>query len=328
MIPLSDRFGRRVKRLRLSVTDRCNFHCLYCLPVTPCWMPSARLLHREEILRLARVATGLGIDRVRLTGGEPLLRRDLVDIVRDLAALPGLADLSLSTNAYMLDRMARPLRDAGLRRVNVSLDSLRPRTFARMSGHDGLDRVLDGLAAADRAGLQPIKINTVILRGVNDGEIDDLGRFSRAMGYQVRFIEYMPLDNAGAWSRWKVVTAEEILSRLAAIAPLVADMDADPSDPAQVYRFADGEGSVGIIPSVSRPFCRRCDRIRITADGKVRTCLFAAGEADLLSPLRAGAGEEALAQRIREAVAGKEAGHLIGRAEFQAPSRAMSAIGG
>ncbi len=325
---LCDRFGRRVRRLRLSVTDRCNFQCRYCLPSRPCWTPRTEILRRDEIVRLARIALGLGIDRLRLTGGEPLLREDIVEVTRDLAALPGLADLSLTTNASLLEPLARPLREAGLRRVNVSLDSLKPEAFARITGRAGLDRVLAGLAAAERAGLTPIKVNAVILRGENDGEIEDFGRFARQTGYQVRFIEYMPLDNGGRWSREQVVTGDEILARMGAVGPLVPDPADDPADPARTWRFADGRGGIGLISAVSRRFCQRCDRLRITADGKVRACLFAKSEASLMDLLRGGAADEALAARLRRTVAVKDEGHRIGCEDFHPPPRRMSAVGG
>ncbi|MDI3316978.1 MAG: GTP 3',8-cyclase MoaA [Bacillota bacterium] len=322
---LVDRFGRVVRKMRISVTDRCNFRCQYCMPSENVrWLPRGEILSFEEITRVTRVAVGLGVRRVRLTGGEPLARPELEVLVGQLAAIEGLQDLSMTTNGYFLPEKAEALRAAGLKSVNISLDSLRRERFAELTRRDSLERVLEGIRAARAAGF-PVKINTVLMRGVNEDEVADLIAWSGENGVLLRFIEFMPLDGDRQWSRERVVTAGEILAQAAKLGPVEA-VEADPHQPARLYRAA---GVVfGIIASVSQPFCRQCDRIRLTADGKIRNCLFALAEADLRGPLRAGADDQQLAAVMRDAVWSKWEGHLINQTGFRPPERAMYAIGG
>ncbi len=324
---LRDGFGRTATDLRLSVTDRCNFRCTYCMPATGLpWLPRDSVLSFEEITRLVRVFIGLGVRSVRLTGGEPLVRPGLDRLVTMLVEL-GTVDLSMTTNGFLLARHAEALAQAGLRRVNVSIDSLLRHRFAELARRDALDQVMDGLLAAERAGLSPIKLNCVVVRGTNDDEVVDFARLARATGYQVRFIEVMPLDGDEAWSRERVVPAAEVLDKVRASYPLVPV--AHGAEPATLYRFADGSpGRVGAIPSVTEPFCASCDRLRLTADGQLRTCLFATDESDLKAMVRSGASDEELRAAIRTAVAGKWAGHAINEVSFTRPSRSMSMIGG
>ncbi|HEV3231099.1 MAG TPA: GTP 3',8-cyclase MoaA, partial [Candidatus Dormibacteraeota bacterium] len=285
--PLVDRFGRIADDLRLSVTDRCNFRCVYCMPAEGLrWLPREEVLTFEEQLRLVRLFAALGVRTVRLTGGEPLVRADLPELVAMIAgALPDV-DLSMTTNGHRLGELAEPLARAGLRRVNVSLDSLQAARFHRVTRRDDLPRVLEGLAAADAAGLRPLKINAVMVRGVNDDEAVDFAALARARDWHVRFIEYMPLDAGHEWTREQVVPSEELLARIDAAYP-VRRADEDGPEPAVRYLFADGApGSVGFIASVSEPFCGSCNRLRLTADGHFRTCLFALDEVDLRGPLR------------------------------------------
>ncbi|MDI3297988.1 MAG: GTP 3',8-cyclase MoaA [Bacillota bacterium] len=322
---LVDRFGRVVRKLRISVTDRCNFRCQYCMPSENVrWLPRSEILTFEEIARLARVAVGLGVQRVRLTGGEPLARPEMEVLVEQLAAIEGLRDLSMTTNGYFLPEKAEALRRAGLGSLNISLDSLRRDRFAELTRRDTFERVLEGIRAALAAGF-PVKINTVLMRGINEDEVTDFIEWGRQMGVRVRFIEFMPLDGDRRWSRERVVTADEILAEAAKLGP-VESVEADPHQPARAYRVAGVE--FGIIASVSRPFCHQCDRIRLTADGKIRNCLFALEETDLRGPLRSGADDEALAAVMRGAVWSKWEGHLINRQDFRQPERAMYAIGG
>ena len=323
---LSDAHGRVATRLRLSVTDRCNLRCVYCMPEEPVWLPSRDVLSYEEMARLARIAVGLGVERVRLTGGEPLLRRDLPVLIRALRAIPGLRSVNLTTNGLKLAGAVPALHEAGLRALNISLDTLDPAVFRTLSRGDGLDRVLAGIEAADRLGFR-LKLNMVVMRGINDAEVPAFGRLARERGWEVRFIEFMPLDGDRAWSRDKVVPAADIRAALETLAPL-SPAQVDPRDPARVYAFADGAGKVGIIGSVTEPFCTLCDRIRITADGKIRTCLFATAETDLKEPMRSGATDADLAALLVAAVRGKGPGHLINAAGFVQPERAMNAIGG
>ncbi|MBI4577763.1 MAG: GTP 3',8-cyclase MoaA [Planctomycetes bacterium] len=323
---LRDGFGRVARRLRLSVTDRCNLRCVYCMPENPRWMPRDSVLSFEEFLRLARAAVGLGVRRVRVTGGEPLVRKDLHVLVRGLADLVGPGAVGLTTNGYFLARQARSLSEAGLRTVNVSLDTLVPATFRRMARRDGLRQTLEGIQAAEDSGLR-IKLNMVVMAGVNEGEVPAFGRLARERGWEVRFIEYMPLDGDHAWERGKVYPAARIREDLGRVGPLVP-LGSDPSDPASLWGFADGVGKVGFIASVTEPFCEHCDRVRITADGKLRNCLFSTAETDLRGPLRSGASDEELAAIMLDAVALKGPGHAIGLAGFRQPARAMNAIGG
>ena len=326
---LVDRFGRVVRKLRISVTDQCNFRCVYCMPAGPVdWLPRSALLTFEEMARVARICVAMGVDKIRLTGGEPLARRDLERLVALLAAIPGLRSLSMTTNAYFLPAKATALRAAGLQSLNISLDTLRRERFAELTRRDYFPRVMEGIEAARQAGFHPIKINAVVVRGVNDDEIPDFGRWAAETGFVVRFIEFMPLDGDRRWTRERVVTADEILARLQELGPVEA-VDNDPSDPAREYRLGNG-AVIGIIPTVSRPFCRHCDRIRLTADGRLRNCLFALREheRDLRALLRQGADDEEVAQAIAEAVWVKWEGHLINRPGFRRPERAMYAIGG
>jgi GTP 3',8-cyclase len=332
MQPLIDSFGRRVKDLRLSITDRCNLRCTYCMPEEGLqWLSRDDLLTYEEQAHIARLCVArYGFEAVRVTGGEPTLRAHLPRLVEMLAPLG--VDLALTTNGVKLPEMAGPLAAAGLRRLNVSLDSLRPETFRALTRRDDLDRVLAGIDAAVAAGLQPVKVNCVVIRGVNDDEVVDLAAFGRAKGVGVRFIEFMPLDADGEWSMERVVPAAEILERIDAVFPLERDTPGAHIEPAARYRFADGVGDVGVIPSVSDPFCSDCDRVRVTAEGRFRACLFALEEVDLRAILR-GPGDAAeiddrLAAAIETSVAGKWAGHSIGRVDFVRPSRSMSQIGG
>ncbi|WP_242910284.1 GTP 3',8-cyclase MoaA [Actinomadura terrae] len=328
---LVDTFGRTATDLRVSLTDRCNLRCSYCMPPEGLdWLPKPELLTDEEVLRLVRLGvTELGITEVRYTGGEPLLRRGLPEIVRRTAALAPRPQVSLTTNGIGLDRLAAPLADAGLDRVNVSLDTLDPATFKRLAHRDRLGDVLAGLAAARAAGLAPVKINAVLMRGINDHEAVPLLRFCLEHGYRLRFIEQMPLDAQHGWTRENMVTAEEILDRLSAAFDLVpGDADERGSAPAESFLVDGGPAEVGVIGSVTRPFCGACDRVRLTADGQVRNCLFATEESNLRDALRGGATDADLVARWRAAVRAKRAGHGIDDPTFLQPSRPMSAIGG
>ncbi|WP_369184364.1 GTP 3',8-cyclase MoaA [Streptomyces sp. Y1] len=325
--PLVDRFGRVHTDLRVSLTDRCNLRCTYCMPAEGLdWLPREGVLTDDEVLRLVRVGVErLGVRSVRLTGGEPLLRRGLVALVGRLAALG--VELSLTTNGIGLARAAAGLRAAGLRRVNVSLDTLRPERFAALTRRDRLPDVLAGLAAARAAGLGPVKVNTVPVRGVNADEIAELAAFAVEHGYRPRFIESMPLDAQGAWDRASMVTAEEILAALGERFELVP-LGRPGSAPAEEWRIAGTEAVVGVIASVTRPFCGGCDRVRLTADGQLRNCLFATEESDLRALLRAGADDAEVEAAWRASVARKGPGHAVGSADFVRPDRPMSAIGG
>jgi len=326
---LIDTCGRVVRDLRISVTDRCNLRCVYCMPAEGmAWLPKDGLLTFEEIARFSRIALALGVDAIRLTGGEPTVRAELPTLVRMLHALrPGL-DLSLTTNGLKLAAMADALRAAGLTRVNVSLDTLSRERFHRIARRDRLAEVLAGLDAARRVGFAPIKINAVLMRGFNEDEAVPLARWAREQGFELRFIEWMPLDAQHRWSREQLVPASEILEQLNAVFPLEPAAGEDPSAPATVYGYRDGGGRVGMIASVTRPFCGHCDRIRLTADGQIRTCLFSLHEYDFRAALRRGAPDEEIAALLQTAVWRKEPGHLINSPFFEQPARGMSAIGG
>jgi len=328
--PLVDGFGRVHDNLRLSVTDRCNIRCFYCMPETGVEFVERReILDFEEIERFARIAVGLGMTKLRVTGGEPLVRRDLPVLIRRLAAIPGVRDLALTTNGVLLESLARPLYDAGLRRLNVHLDTLDRGRFREIARRDDLDRVLAGLEAARRCGYTAIKLNVVAVKNLIEPDIVPLAHFGRERGFEVRYIEFMPLDAQNLWDRGKVLLADEIIAMLAReIAPLVPVPDPDPRAPATEYAFADGVGKVGFIASVSRPFCGNCNRLRLTADGKLRYCLFAIEEDDVKTMMRSGAADERIAALIRQNVARKWAGHEINSAQFVAPPRPMYAIGG
>jgi len=328
---LPDSFGRIATDLRVSLTDRCNLRCAYCMPPEGLdWLPTTDQLTDDEVVRLVRIGVErLGIREVRFTGGEPLLRRGLAGIVARTAALRPRPEISLTTNAIGLERTAGALRAAGLDRVNVSLDTLRPETFRKLARRDRLPDVLDGLAAAAQAGLRPVKVNAVLMRDLNDDEAVPLLRYCLDRGYELRFIEQMPLDAQHGWKRAEMVTAEEILAALAREFTLTPD---DPrqrgSAPAEAFLVDGGPARVGVIASVTRPFCGTCDRVRLTADGQVRNCLFARSESDLRGPLRAGADDAELAATWRRAVAAKLPGHGINDPSFLQPDRPMSAIGG
>jgi len=333
MADLVDPFGRTVRDLRISVTDRCNFRCTYCMPEEGMkWLRREDLLTFEEIERLARIFVGrFDVDGIRLTGGEPTVRAHLPVLVHKLAQLRmgdgRKPDLSLTTNGATFRLVAHELRDAGLDRVNISLDSLRPERFLAMTRRDEFHRVLDGIAAAQDAGFAPVKLNVVLQRGVNDDEIVDFATFGRAHGVHVRFIEFMPLDASGAWRSGDVVGQDEIVAAIDAVYPLepVAGRGAAPADR---WRYLDGRGDVGVIPSVTKPFCGDCDRVRLTAEGQFRTCLFETREFDLRAVLRGGGTDDDLAAEIERAVGTKWAGHAIGRVTFRRPNRSMSQIGG
>ncbi|MCM3926297.1 GTP 3',8-cyclase MoaA [Frankia sp. AiPs1] len=326
---LVDTHGRVATDLRVSLTDRCNLRCVYCMPAEGLpWLAPARLLTDDEIVRLVGIAVRLlGVTEVRLTGGEPTLRPGLAALVARLASLRPRPELSLTTNGLSLVRLAEPLRAAGLDRVNVSLDTLDPTRFARITRRDRHDDVLAGLRAAAATGLAPVKVNSVLVRGVNDDEAARLLRWSLAAGYELRFIEQMPLDAQHGWRRTSMVTAAEILAALRAEFTL-RPLPGRGSAPAELFEVDGGPGRVGVIGSVSAPFCAACDRVRLTADGQVRNCLFARQESDLRTALRAGADDERLAALWRAAVWGKKTGHGIGEHGFRQPDRPMSAIGG
>lgn len=328
MSPLIDGFGRVATDLRISVTDRCNFRCRYCMPPEGLpWLAKDELLSFEEIVRVASVLTGEGIRSFKLTGGEPLVRRDLPELVAGLRAASPEADISLTTNGYLLAERASELKGAGLDRVSVSCDSLIKHRFAEITLRDALDEVMHGLRVAAEEGLGPIKINAVVMRGVNDDEPVAFAELARTAGYDVRFIEYMPLDAQDEWNQERVVPGAEILGAISARFPL-EPVEEGPA-PAVSYRFADGSpGRVGVISSVTAPFCETCDRLRLTSDGHLRACLFALEEVDLKEPLRSGATDEEIASLARECIAAKWAGHHIGRPDFVRPSRSMSMIGG
>jgi cyclic pyranopterin phosphate synthase len=326
MEPLIDSFGRVHRDLRISVTDRCNFRCTYCMPEEGMpWVPRDEILTFEEITRLARIAVDrFGVDSIRVTGGEPTVRAHLPVLVERLAALD--VDLSMTTNGATLRSMAQDLRDAGLQRVNISLDSLQRDRFLEITRRDELDHVLDGIDAAIDAGFDPVKLNVVCMEGVNDDEIVDFASFGRDRGVQVRFIEFMPLDGGHTWERTAVVPGERIVATIDAVYPLRAL--ARDHEPASLWAYVDGHGSVGVVPSVTEPFCATCDRVRLTAEGRMRACLFSLEETDLRALVRDGASDDVIASAMAACVAGKWAGHAIGSVTFVQPPRSMSQIGG
>jgi cyclic pyranopterin phosphate synthase len=326
--PLLDTFGRVADDLRISVTDRCNFRCTYCMPAEGLvWLPKDEILTFEELTRLLALFVGLGVRSVKVTGGEPTVRADLPELIRMFRSVAPGIDLSMTTNGVLLDRLAPPLADAGLDRVTVSLDSLVRHRFEEMTRRDALERVLAGIRAAEAAGLTPIKINCVVIGGTNESEVVDFAAWSREHGHAVRFIEYMPLDAEHAWERAKVVPSARILEAIDGVFPLVPE--GPDHEPATSYRFADGApGGVGVIASVTEPFCETCNRLRITAEGEVRSCLFALEETDLRGPMRAGATDRELEALIRTTVWRKWSGHRINHPDFVQPDRSMSAIGG
>jgi len=347
---LIDSHGRILRDLRVSVTDRCNFRCLYCLPeseaaasfhqsrfpamaegatrLTRPWQPHGQMLTFEEIERTVRIAVGLGIEKVRLTGGEPLLRPQIEKLVGMIARIPGLRDLAMTSNGFLFMQRGRALREAGLQRISFSLDSLDRENYKKITGRDGLAALLAGIELAQELELQPVKINAVIMRGINDHEIEALAEFAASRQLSLRFIEFMPLDSGRAWSKELVVPGREILQRLQerfALQPLVS---LNPSETARRWALPDGRGEIGIIAPVSEPFCGHCNRLRLTADGKIRTCLFSVVEHDLRNLARTGAMDESLRDFLRSVVWQKEARHHIGEPEFVQPERTMSCIGG
>lgn len=346
---LIDSFGRVLRDLRISITDRCNFRCLYCLPETEAaqnfyrgrwadlphsnpiahqWQPRSKILTFEEIERVVRLAASLGIHKIRLTGGEPLLRKNVEQLVARISPIPGITDLALTTNGFLFTEKARALQEAGLRRVSFSLDSLDRANFQKITGRDGLAEVLASIRLAQSLGMNPVKINAVIIRTINDHEIEALADFAREQNVAIRFIEFMPLDSAHAWQKELVVSGREILQRLKARFDLKQLASANPAETAVRWSFGDGRGEVGLISPVSEPFCGHCNRLRLTADGKIRTCLFSVTEHDLRTRLRDGESDEAIAAYLKSVVWQKEERHHIGEPEFVAPERSMSCIGG
>ncbi len=327
---LKDSFGRRITDLRVALTDRCNFRCVYCIPDEHNdWIPRQEILSYEEIERVVRSAVELGVEKIRLTGGEPLLRRDLPVLVEKLAKVDGLRDLALTTNGYFLTTAARDLAAAGLQRITLSLDSLRGAKFTLMTGRDALTRVLDGIDAARAAGLGPIKVNAVVIRGFNDDEVLDFAAFARSHELTVRFIEFMPLDGRPDWDRNQVVSGAEMLATLRERYELVPVDPATPSETARRYRFADGApGELGFITTITEPFCDGCSRLRLTADGRLRTCLFSLRSHDLKSLVRRGASDDEIKRFIVATTLTKEAGHVINVPGFSPSAESMSSIGG
>jgi cyclic pyranopterin phosphate synthase len=329
-LPLLDTFGRVGTDLRVSLTDRCNLRCSYCMPAEGLdWLPTSEVLTDDEVVRLISIAVQrLGVEEVRFTGGEPLIRRGFVGIVERTAQLRPRPSISVTTNGLGLDKSARALADAGLDRVNVSLDTVRPEVFLAITRRDRFHDVVKGLEAASAAGLDPVKVNAVLLRGHNEDQAPELLRWCIERGYSLRFIEQMPLDAQHGWSREAMITAEEILAALEAEFDLSPGAAPRGSDPAELFTVDGGPATVGVIASVTRPFCGDCDRVRLTADGQVRNCLFAREESDLRSALRGGASDDEIADRWRAAMWTKRAGHGIDDESFLQPGRPMSAIGG
>ena len=327
---LKDKFARTIRDLRISVTDKCNFRCFYCIPDEDIvWKRRQELLTYEEILTVAEIAVSLGVDKLRLTGGEPLIRRDIEFLIERLARLEGVRDLAMTTNADGLAARAKSLRDAGLQRLTISCDSLKPEVFKQITRRDALQSVLDGIEAAMAAGFPPPKINCVVIRGLNEDEVADFADFARATGVSMRFIEYMPLDNGHQWDRSLLVGGREILERIETRYKLIPVHRDNPSETALKYAFADGvKGEIGIIAPVTMPFCGACSRLRLTADGNLRTCLFSMVDYNIRDHIRRGDSREELAQFLIDTVLKKEAGHRINEADFVQPPRAMVFIGG
>jgi cyclic pyranopterin phosphate synthase len=328
--PLIDAFGRVHTNLRVSVTDRCNIRCFYCMPAEHVqFKPRHELLTFEEIERFVRVVARLGVNKIRLTGGEPLVRQELASLVRNIARVPGIRDIALTTNGMLLADQAQALKEAGLHRLNISLDSLDPETFFRISRREGLDLVLEGIHAARRVGFEKIKLNAVAIKGITEPDIVPLGKFAREHGMEMRFIEFMPLDAEGNWGNDQVLSGSQIRDVLeAALGPLVALERDDPSQPATDYVFADGIGQIGFINPISQPFCQSCNRLRLTAEGQVRNCLFSTEEWDARQLLRGSSSDDEIADLVRMSVGAKQAGHGINSDEFCKPARAMYQIGG
>jgi len=321
--------GRTIVNLRISVTDRCNFRCTYCMPADNVeFMDRTNLLSFEEIHRVVTVASGLGINRIRLTGGEPLMRKDLPTLIKMINEVEGINDVAMTTNAFFLKDQAQSLKDAGLKRLNVSLDALDPEKFRDVNRRDCLQAVLNGLDTARKVGFKSIKINAVAVRNFSESEVMGLIEYGRSDGFEVRFIEFMPLDSDKVWERDKVLFGHEIIELIKEKYELVPVDNSLEIGPASEYTFADGKGKIGIITAVSNPFCDHCNRIRMTADGKLRTCLFSADETNLKEMIRSGKSDEDIAETIRQAVLIKEPGHKINLDDFERPDRAMHAIGG
>jgi cyclic pyranopterin phosphate synthase len=326
---LRDTFGRRHNNLRISVTDRCNIRCTYCMPEDVQFQPRENLLSFEEIATFVSIASGLGINKIRLTGGEPLMRKDLDRLIRMLVAIPGIDDVGLTTNGVLLADQAKQLFAAGLRRLNISLDTLDADQFKVITRRDAIANVLEGIEVARQMGFAPIKLNAVVMKGVSENQIVRLAEYCRARDMEMRFIEFMPLEAEHFWDRNQVLTADDILDILArAGLPVQPIAAADTSAPASEYVYADGKGKLGIIASVSKPFCGDCNRLRLTADGKLRNCLFSLDELDLKTPLRRGDSAEEIADLVRKSVSSKWAGHQINQPMFVRPPRTMHTIGG
>ncbi len=346
---LIDSHGRTIRDLRISVTDRCNFRCMYCLPETEAahnfyrgrwanfpnpapiariWQPHTNILTFEELERVVKMAVDLGIDKIRLTGGEPLLRQEIEKLVEKIARINGVKDLAMTSNGFLFPKKAKALSDAGLRRISFSMDSLDRDNFKKITGSDGLDQIQESIDLAHSLGLAPVKVNAVIIRGINDHEIESLVEFARKKNVTFRFIEFMPLDSGRAWQKDLVVSGKEILQRLQKRFSLLPVISPNASETAKRWKFADADTEIGIIAPVSEPFCGHCNRIRLTADGKIRTCLFSIAEHDLRGHLRGGSSDERIKQFFRDVVWQKEARHHIGEPGFQQPERTMSCIGG
>jgi len=326
---LIDGMGRTIVNLRISVTDRCNFRCTYCMPADNVeFMDRSNLLSFEEIQRVAQIVSRMGINRLRLTGGEPLMRKNLPSLIQMLNEVDGIDDIAMTTNAYFLKDQAQSLKDAGLKRLNVSLDALDPDKFRDVNRRDCLQSVLDGLDAARKVGFKSIKINAVAVRNFSETEIMSLIEMGRSDGFEIRFIEFMPLDSDKVWERDKVLFGHEIVDMIKENYELVPIDNSLEIGPASEYNFADGKGKIGIITAVSNPFCDHCNRIRMTADGKLRTCLFSTEETNLKELIRSGATDKTIIETIKQAVLVKEPGHKINLDDFERPTRAMHAIGG
>ncbi len=331
MEPLVDSYGRRIKSMRISITDKCNFRCTYCMPAEGLpWLKKQEILSYEEITRVTRIAASIGIEQIRLTGGEPTVRRDLPELVRMLKPIPGLRSLSLTTNGVLLKKLAAPLAEAGLTRINVSLDSLVREKFAQLTRRDQFDAVIEGLEELEKyPSIHPIKINAVAMKDFTEDEVLDFAALARRKPYIVRWIEFMPLDADQIWRKEDILTGAELLAIIEKeYGPMVRIIDGDSAETARRYRFPDGVGEVGFINPVSEPFCASCDRIRMTAEGKLRTCLFSTEETDLREPLRSDASDEVIEEIIRRAVWNKELKHYIGDKRFRRANRSMSMIGG
>jgi GTP 3',8-cyclase len=328
-VELKDSFGRIINNMRISVTDRCNFRCQYCMPEEGMvWMKKDQLLTFEEIERLVRIVARLGVSKIRLTGGEPLMRKELPLLVKMISQIAEIRDLAMTTNGYFLKEHAQPLYEAGLHRITVSMDSLDPGTFAELTRRDYFSEVWEGLEALQRFPIGPIKINVVLVRGVNEREIEKFADLARREPFIIRFIEYMPIGAGDSWDYSKVVPTKEVIARIEQQFPKLVPVEYHGSQPADRFKFKDGKGEIGFISSVSEPFCSHCNRIRITSDGRLRTCLFSLTETDLKAMLRGGATDDMISETIAEAVRHKEEGHLINQPGFVKPVRTMSQIGG